>query len=50
VIDYVGLLSESWDKHAQEWIDWTLAPDHQDSYLRFHRNSFLPLIPPLKPD
>ncbi len=48
--DQAGLLSKSWDVHAKEWIDWVRAPDHQDSYLRFHRDSFLALIPPLKPD
>jgi SAM-dependent methyltransferase len=48
--DQVGLLSRSWDQHAEEWIKWVRAPDHQDSYLRFHRDSFLALVPPLKPD
>jgi SAM-dependent methyltransferase len=48
--DQVGLLSESWNEHAQEWIDWVRAPDCQDSYWRFHRDRFLDLIPPLKQD
>jgi SAM-dependent methyltransferase len=48
--DQVGLLSESWNEHAQEWIDWVRAPDRQDSYWRFHRDRFLALIPPLKRD
>jgi SAM-dependent methyltransferase len=43
-----GLLSDSWNEHAQEWIDWVRAPDCQDSYWRFHRDHFLSLIPPLK--
>ncbi len=47
--DQVGLLSRGWDQHAQQWINWVRAPDHQDSYLRFHRDHFLSLIPPLKP-
>jgi SAM-dependent methyltransferase len=47
--DRVALLSESWDEHAQEWIDWVRAPDCQDSYWRFHRKSFLSLIPELGP-
>jgi SAM-dependent methyltransferase len=48
--DQVGLLSASWNEHAQEWIDWVRAPDCQDSYWRFHRDRFLSLVPPLKPD
>jgi SAM-dependent methyltransferase len=48
--DQLGLLSKSWDKHAQQWIDWVRAPDRQDSYLRFHRDHFLSLIPSLKPE
>jgi SAM-dependent methyltransferase len=48
--DQIGLLSESWNEHAQEWIDWVRAPDCQDSYWRFHRDRFLSLVPPLKPD
>jgi SAM-dependent methyltransferase len=44
----VGLLSDSWNEHAQEWIDWVRAPNCQDSYWRFHRDHFLSLIPPLK--
>jgi ubiquinone/menaquinone biosynthesis C-methylase UbiE len=44
----LGLLRQSWDAHAQEWINWVRAPDGQDSYQRFHRDHFLSLIPPLK--
>lgn len=43
--DQVGLLSENWNAHAQEWIDWVRAPDRQDSYWRFHRDLFLKLVP-----
>jgi len=31
--------------HAGEWISWARAPGH-DSYWRFHREAFLPLVPP----
>lgn len=48
--DQVGPLRQGWDVHAQEWIDWVRSPDCQDSYWRFHRDSFLELIPPLKSD
>jgi SAM-dependent methyltransferase len=37
-------LSESWNSHAHEWIKWARAP-RNDSYDRFHRDSFLPLVP-----
>ena len=43
--DHVGLLSETWAAHAQEWIDWVRAPECQDSYWRFHRDQFLSLVP-----
>jgi SAM-dependent methyltransferase len=39
-----ALLSESWDSHAQEWIKWARAPGN-DTYWRFHREVFLPLVP-----
>jgi hypothetical protein len=35
----------AWDLHAGEWISWARAPGH-DSYWRFHREAFLPLVPP----
>jgi len=38
-------LDESWDTHAGAWIEWARRPGH-DSYWRFHRERFLPLIPP----
>lgn len=37
-------LGEGWDKHAHEWIAWSRAPG-LDSYEKFHRAAFLPLIP-----
>ena len=40
-----ALLRDSWDMYAREWIAWTRSPDQPDSYLRFHREHFLPLIP-----
>jgi SAM-dependent methyltransferase len=38
-------LSEAWEKHAADWIAWTRKPGH-DSYDRYHRDQFLPLVPP----
>jgi SAM-dependent methyltransferase len=38
-------LAQAWDSHAQEWIAWARAPGH-DSYENFHRDLFLPLVPP----
>jgi SAM-dependent methyltransferase len=43
--DQVERLSESWDAHAHEWINWVRAPSRQDSYWRFHRKHFLALVP-----
>jgi len=39
------VLRDAWDAHAKEWIDWVRAPDQPDSYWRFHRKRFLPLVP-----
>jgi SAM-dependent methyltransferase len=33
-----------WETHAADWIRWAREPGH-DSYWRFHRDAFLPLIP-----
>jgi SAM-dependent methyltransferase len=38
-------LSEAWERHAQDWITWVRKPGH-DSYDRYHRDQFLPLVPP----
>ena len=38
-------MRDAWDVHADEWISWARAPGH-DSYWRFHREAFLPLVPP----
>lgn len=38
-------LAEAWEKHAQDWITWVRKPGH-DSYDRYHRDQFLPLLPP----
>jgi SAM-dependent methyltransferase len=38
-------LSEAWEKHAQDWITWVRKPGH-DSYDRYHRDQFLPIVPP----
>jgi SAM-dependent methyltransferase len=37
-------LGEGWQRHADEWITW--ARTGLDSYDTFHREAFLPLIPP----
>jgi SAM-dependent methyltransferase len=37
-------LGEGWQQHADEWITW--ARTGLDSYDTFHRDAFLPLIPP----
>jgi len=36
-------LGEGWDRRAEQ-IAWARTPGH-DSYERFHRDAFLPLIP-----
>jgi len=38
-------LRDSWERHAADWIRWAREPGH-DSYWRFHRESFLELVPP----
>jgi SAM-dependent methyltransferase len=37
-------LRASWEKHAARWVAWAREPEH-DSYWRFHRDLFLPLVP-----
>jgi ubiquinone/menaquinone biosynthesis C-methylase UbiE len=37
-------MREAWEANAQDWIAWSRAPGH-DSYWRFHRDAFLPLVP-----
>ena len=37
-------LSEAWEARARDWITWVRKPGH-DSYDRYHRDQFLPLIP-----
>jgi SAM-dependent methyltransferase len=39
------MLRDAWDAHADAWVTWARTPGH-DSYWRFHRDSFLPLVPP----
>jgi SAM-dependent methyltransferase len=39
------MLRDAWETHASQWIAWARAPGH-DSYWRFHRDAFLPLVPP----
>lgn len=38
-------LAARWDAEAQRWIDWARRPGH-DSFWRYHRDQFLPLLPP----
>jgi len=40
----VPSLREAWDDHAEQWIAWARTPGH-DSYWRFHRAAFLPILP-----
>jgi ubiquinone/menaquinone biosynthesis C-methylase UbiE len=37
-------VSEAWERVAEQWVQWVRASDH-DSYWRFHRDAFLPLVP-----
>ncbi len=37
-------LRKAWEAEAGNWIAWARAPQH-DSYWRFHRDRFLPLLP-----
>ena len=37
-------LREAWEEHAAAFIAWAREPGH-DSYWRFHRDAFLPLVP-----
>jgi ubiquinone/menaquinone biosynthesis C-methylase UbiE len=38
-------LRNAWEGQARNWTRWARAPGH-DSYWRFHRESFLALVPP----
>ena len=35
----------AWEEHAADWIKWAREPG-LDSYWRFHRDTFLELVPP----
>ncbi len=37
-------LRDAWEAHAGEWTAWARHPGH-DSYWRFHRDTFLALVP-----
>ena len=37
--------TQRWEANARKWIRWAREPGH-DSYWRFHRDAFLPLLPP----
>ncbi len=39
------MMRDAWEANAKNWIAWSRAPGH-DSYWRFHRDAFLPLVPP----
>lgn len=38
-------LRGAWQDQADNWIAWARRPGH-DSYWQFHRDAFLPLVPP----
>ena len=38
-------LREAWEAEAANWLAWARTPGH-DSYWRFHRDRFLPILPP----
>ena len=38
-------LNEAWEAHARDWITWVRKPGN-DSYDRYHRDPFLPHVPP----
>jgi SAM-dependent methyltransferase len=38
-------LRDAWESEARNWIAWARTPGH-DSYWRFHRDAFLPTLPP----
>ena len=39
------MLRDRWEEHAEQWISWVRDPGQPDSYERFHRKHFLPLVP-----
>jgi SAM-dependent methyltransferase len=40
----VSSLRDAWEEHAEAFIAWAREPGH-DTYWRFHRDAFLPLVP-----
>jgi SAM-dependent methyltransferase len=38
-------LRDAWEAQAANWIAWARTPGH-DSYWKFHRDAFLPSLPP----
>jgi ubiquinone/menaquinone biosynthesis C-methylase UbiE len=38
-------LRDAWEAYAPSWIRWAREPGH-DSYWTFHRDAFLPSLPP----
>ena len=38
-------LRDAWEAEARNWIAWARTPGH-DSYWTFHRDAFLPSLPP----
>jgi SAM-dependent methyltransferase len=38
-------LRDAWEAEARHWIAWAREPGH-DTYWRFHRDAFLPGLPP----
>jgi SAM-dependent methyltransferase len=41
----VSTLRAAWEEHAEAFIAWARKPG-LDSYWRFHRDAFLPIVPP----
>jgi SAM-dependent methyltransferase len=41
----VASLRDAWEAEARNWIAWARTPGH-DSYWTFHRDAFLPSLPP----
>jgi SAM-dependent methyltransferase len=41
-------LRAAWETHADRWIAWAREPEH-DTYWRFHRDTFLDLVPDAGP-
>lgn len=45
MLQCMSSLKELWEAHAREFAAWARKPGH-DSYSRYHRDQFLPFLPP----